>query len=96
MFRKKPQDISQLVCQYLREEGLEVPLNEKRLINSWADIVGPVIDGNCGDKFIRNQTLFVKVNNPALRNDLSMMRARLVQRLNESVGSMVIADVKFY
>jgi hypothetical protein len=38
----------------------------------------------------------VKINNPALRQDLNMMRSQLVKRLNEAVKSMVIAEVRIY
>ena len=49
-----------------------------------------------GEKFIRNQTLYVKILNPALRADLSMGRSLLVRRLNEKVGAQVIVDIRFY
>ena len=49
-----------------------------------------------GDKFIKNQTLYVKIENAALRADLTMSRATLVHRLNEQVGAQVIADIRFY
>ena len=50
----------------------------------------------CGEKFIKNQTLYVKIENAALRADLTMSRATLVHRLNEQVGAQVIADIRFY
>ena len=34
--------------------------------------------------------------NPALRQDLSMMRQQLTRRLNASVGASVITDVRIY
>lgn len=49
-----------------------------------------------GEKYIKNQMLFVKITNPALRQDLSMMRGQLVKRLNEAVGASVITDVRVY
>ena len=53
-------------------------------------------DRYTGEKFIRNQTLFVKILNPALRADLSMMRERLVKNLNVEAGASIISDIKFY
>ena len=47
-------------------------------------------------RFIKNQTLFVKITNPALRHDLSMMRTQLMRRLNEQVGALIITDIKVY
>ena len=78
----------------MRAEGLETPLNERRLINAWDDVVGPTVVKYTTEKFIKNQTLFVKIQNPALRQDLSMMRSQLVSRLNAAVGALVITDVR--
>lgn len=96
MFRREVKSISELLNAYLRQEGLEVPLLQKRLIDSWEKVVGKTVASYTGNKDIRNQTLYVKILNPALRQDLSMMRTQLVKRLNAEVGSCVITDVRIY
>lgn len=96
MFRREVMPIAQIIGRLLREEGLETPLQQKRLIDSWEQVAGKVVARYTGEKFIKNQTLFVKILNPALRQDLSMMRSQLVKRLNEQVGAMVIAEVRIY
>ena len=96
MFRQKVKSIAELLPEFLRNQGLETPLQQRRLIDSWETVVGAPIAAYCGEKFIKNQTLFVKITNPALRQDLSMMRSKLVQRLNAEVGAMVITDVRIY
>ena len=40
MFRRKVQNIGDLLAQYLRQEGLETPLLQKRLIASWEEVTG--------------------------------------------------------
>ena len=40
MFRREVKSISELLNAYLRQEGLEVPLLQKRLIDSWEKVVG--------------------------------------------------------
>lgn len=80
----------------LREQGLEIPLQQKRVIDQWEVVTGSIVSKYTGEKFIKNQTLYVKITNPALRQDLTMMRHQLVKRLNESVGALVIVDVKLY
>ena len=96
MFRREVQSISDLLNMYLRREGLETPLLQRRAIDSWEKVVGAGVARYTGEKFIKNQTLFVKILSPALRQDLTMMRTQLVKRINEAVGSMVIADVRIY
>lgn len=96
MFRRKVQNVNDIVRQLLRAQGLETPLLQKRIIDAWDVVVGPTISQYTGEKFIKNQTLMVKILNPALRADLGMMRSQLVRKLNDAVGAQVIADVKIY
>ncbi len=96
MFRRKVQSMQTLLPDFLRRQGLESPLRQRRLLTSWDDVVGEPIARYTSERFIKNQTLFVKVNNPALRADLSMGRSLLVKRLNERAGAQVIVDIKFY
>lgn len=96
MFKRDVKSVADVLQQLLREEGLETPLLQKRLVDSWDVVVGHVIARYTTEKFIKNQTLYVKITNPALRQDLSMMRKQLVKRLNEQVGSFLISDIKIY
>lgn len=96
MFRRDVQNLADVLNLCLRRNGLETPLLQRRLIDSWEKVVGPGIAAYTKEKFIKNQTLFVKISNPALRSDLGMMRQRLVKLLNDSVGSMIIADIRIY
>ena len=59
-------------------------------------MTGRIVARYTTEKFIQNQTLYVKIVNPALRQDLAMMRQQLVKRLNEQVGSFIISDIKVY
>ena len=94
MFKRDVLPLDEVLKKLLREEGLEMPLLQKRLVDAWEVVTGNVVSRYTAEKYIRNQTLFVKITNPALRQDLSMMRTQLVKRLNEQVGSFVISDIK--
>ncbi len=96
MFKRDVISVEEILKKCLRQDGLETPLLQKRLIDSWETVAGKVVDRYTGEKFIRNQTLFVKILNPALRADLSLMRARLTSNLNNAVGSRVITDIRFF
>lgn len=95
MFRKEVKSIGELILKNLRAQGLETPLQQKRLIEAWPEVMGDMIAGYTQEVFIRNQTLHVRLTNPALRADLSMMRAEIVKKLNTAVGSQVIVEIRF-
>ncbi len=96
MFKRNMVPLSEVLQRFLRDNGLETPLQQKRLIDSWEKIAGKAVARYTQEKFIRNQTLFVKISNPALRADLSMMREELMNRLNQEVGSRLITEIRFY
>ena len=96
MFRRKVQPLDDLLNQFLRQEGLESPLLQKRIIAAWDIVTGETVTRYTQEKFIKNQTLFIKIINPDLRANLCMMQSDLVKKLNAAVGSMVITEIKIY
>jgi len=95
MFKRDVQDIRQLILRNLRTQGLETPLQQKRLVEAWPLVAGEFISSFTEGAYIRNQTLYIHVTNAALRADLSMQRSEYVRKLNAYVGAQVIADIRF-
>ncbi len=96
MFKRDVLQIKELILRNLRSQGLETPLLQKRLIDSWPEVAGSSIAQYTDGVYIRNQTLYVHLISPALRADLSMKRQEFVKLLNEHVGSQVIVDIRFH
>lgn len=93
MRHRQEQSITDLTFQFLRREGLETPLNEYRLMAAWSDMVGKRTAMASRNMFIRNEKLFVEIDNPVIRQELMMRRTSLVSRLNSIVGTRVITDI---
>lgn len=92
MKRNDAEQIGKLIRSFLRQESLESPLNERRLINSWAEVLGPVIASYTRELYIKNQ---VHLTSAALRQELMMGRDLLVRNLNRHVGAQVITNIIF-
>ena len=95
MFRRDVQSVKDLILRNLREQGLEMPLLQKRLVEAWPQIAGPVAERYTLNTYIYNQTLYVRLSSPALRAELSLCRQELINKLNSYVGSKVITDIRF-
>lgn len=94
--RTNSEHIDTILQRFLREEGLETPLNQHRLLNAWGEVMGQGILRYTGETFIKNQTLHVQIRSSVLRNELSLNRKHLVERLNQAVGAQVITDISFH
>ncbi len=94
MFRRNTESLNDVLLRSLRQLGLETPLLQKRLIDSWPVVAGEIVSRYTTEIYIRNQTLVVHLNNPALRADLMMQRTRLVKELNHVVRTTMITDIQ--
>ena len=79
----------------MKNNSLDTPLKQRRLVNFWDEVAGPIAARYTTEKYIKNQTLFVKIMNPALKADLLMRRTELQSQLNAKVGSLIINEIKF-
>ena len=95
MFKREVQSLKDIILRTLREQGLETPLQQKRLVEAWPEVAGPLIASYTLNTYIYNQTLYVRLSSPSLRADLSMRRQEFVERLNAAVGEQVISDIRF-
>lgn len=95
MKRGETKSIAELVMAMLREEGLETPLNEHRLINAWGEVLGGAVNSYTKELRIYNQVLYVTLTSSVLRQELFMCRKELVRKLNEHVRAVVITDIVF-
>ena len=95
MKRNDAEQIGKLIQQFLRQESLESPLNEQRLLDAWPQILGPAIASYTKELYIRNQILYVHLTSAALRQELMMGRELLVRNLNQKVGATVITNIIF-
>lgn len=96
MKRGNTEHIADAIMRMLRQEGLETPLNEFRIVDAWNDVVGPAIARYTRNVFIKNQTLYVQVASSVIRQELLMNRELLMRHLNNRVGAQVIYNIVFY
>lgn len=96
MSSKNDFQIGPLIQQFLREQGLETPLNEYRIVQAWPEVAGKVIEKYTGQVFVKNRILNVQIRSASLKHNLSMGRAILTKKLNDFVGADVISDIRFY
>ena len=87
--------MSDIIRQVLKEQHLDTPLNEKRLIDAWPLVLGENIVQYTTDLYIKNRVLFVSLSSSVLRHDLFLSREEIKKSLNRQVGVEVIVDIIF-
>jgi predicted nucleic acid-binding Zn ribbon protein len=95
MRKKNTELLSEVILQVLKEQHLDKPLNEKRLIDAWPLVLGSNIMKYTSELNIRNKVLYVSLTSSVLRHDLFLSREEIKKSLNKQVGAEAIVDIVF-
>jgi len=95
MRRKETQKISDILKEFTKESNLDQKLQETRLVENWGKMLGPMIENSTRKIFISNRVLFVYLESSVIRHELFMMRTKIQDALNNSVGENVIDNIVF-
>ena len=94
MRRQQVQPISAALTDFLRENGLEKPIMERRVAEFWPEVMGNSVARLTRQVEVDNGLLKVKLSSAALRAQLFECRFELIKKLNDAVGAEVIKDVR--
>lgn len=83
-----------IIAEWIRENDLEKPLLEHRVVEQWAEVLGPTIARFSRDIEVKDGMLRVRITNAALRQELFEQRFKLIQKLNTAVGGEAVKDIR--
>ena len=93
MRKSSTRKIGDVITDYLKEFRLDRKVTEARVINAWPAIVGPTIARQTEKIYIRKGVFYVHLRSPVLRSELSYMKTRIMEVLNETAGEKIISNV---
>ena len=79
----------------LKQENLDVALDEHRASALWPQIVGDGVNRYTIRRYVKDGVMTVHLSSASLANELMLNRASIVQRINEALGREIIRDIIF-
>lgn len=96
MERKNAQNISEVIREFLQSNNrLSKGLLETQVVQNWGKILGPSVEKHTQRIYLSNGVLFVQLDSSVARNELLMLKDKIVRSLNQSVGASVVTDIVF-
>jgi predicted nucleic acid-binding Zn ribbon protein len=95
MRKKNTELLGDVILKVLKEQHLDRPLNEKRLIDAWPLVLGDNIVQYTSELKIKKKILYVSLTSSVLCHDLFISREEIKKALNKQVGVEVITDIVF-
>ena len=93
MRRSNTQNIGQVIDELFKELHLERKLKEVSIINSWGEVLGNNISKATTKLYFKDRVLFVYLSSSIIRNELLMLKSKIIKALNDNVGEQVIEDI---
>jgi predicted nucleic acid-binding Zn ribbon protein len=93
MERTNIKKISDILKEFLRENKLDIRLKERKVIESWEELMGKTISRATKKIYIKESKLFVVTSSSVVRSELHMLRQEIVRKLNEKAGEEVITEL---
>lgn len=93
MKRKDPENLGNVLQQYLVAIGADKHIKEVRVTQEWDKIVGPMIARNTSDINLKDGVLTVKFRSAIVRNEISMRRTSLQKLINDAIGEDVVKSI---
>ena len=87
--------LGEVMKELIETYRLEGKLNEVKVVHSWEKVVGEMIARHTKDLYIRNGKLFVTIDSPALKNELTYSSSTIIEKLNNEAGCVVVEEIIF-
>ena len=87
------QHIGQAIRQLLREYHLKPKFDEANVVASWERIVGKPVSKRTKRIYIRNKVLFIELDSPAMKSDLSFHKNHLLKTFETEFGKDVLKEI---
>jgi len=98
VLRKKQKSIKSInsaIDELVNDLGIKDKLVEAEAVVHWEEVVGKQIARTTEATRIIKGVLFVRVKTSTWRNELSMRKKEIIEKLNRFIGKEIVKDIKF-
>lgn len=85
--------IGQAIQKLLTSYKIKSKFDEANLVASWERLVGKPVAKRTKRLFMRNRVLFIELDSPSMKNDLSLHKTHIIEVFQKEFGADVIQDL---
>ena len=86
-------DIKNLINVFLKKNRLENGLLDLEVKKVWFEVMDNGVANYTRDVNLKNKTLYIKLNSPALREELSYGKEKLINIINQKFKNEIINKI---
>ena len=86
-------ELKNLINTFLKKNKLEKGLLNIEVKKAWFDLMNNGVANYTSDVSLRNKTLYIKLSSPALKEELSYGKEKLIELINEKLEEDVVEKI---
>lgn len=95
MKRKNEVTLSEAIRYFIQEHGMEQRVLDSMVLDAWHNQMGDFMKKYTDSLYVKNRTLFVKINSPAIKNELSYGKSKILKHINAYIEEEYVLEIKF-
>jgi predicted nucleic acid-binding Zn ribbon protein len=95
MRRSNIQSIGDVMKEILNDRKINKGIMETRVVNNWEKVLGKPVARVTNRLYFRHGVLYVELNSSVVRNELVMLKDKIIKNLNDTIGSDIVREIVF-
>ncbi|WPU94998.1 DUF721 domain-containing protein [Mucilaginibacter sabulilitoris] len=95
MRKANDKSLKEAIEQMLNVYKIKRRFDETAVVAAWPELVGKPVANRTKELFIRDKKLFLRIESSVIKNELMMMRAQIMDKINEKANSVLVEEVIF-
>lgn len=87
--------LKDVIREFVEVFRLKNKLNQYRLIEKWEPVVGKMIAKHTKGLSINRKTLYVEMDSSIVRNEVFLLKTKIISELNKGFGEIIIENIVF-
>ncbi|HVN22978.1 MAG TPA: DUF721 domain-containing protein [Syntrophorhabdales bacterium] len=88
--------LRQVLESVLKERKLASDINAYKIFPMWAEIAGPTMANHCRPSRLRDDILYIEVDDPVWLAQLRYMKQDILRKIDRRIKPGVFRDLKFF
>ena len=95
MGRTNDKSLKEAIEQMLQVYKIKRKYDETGIKTSWPELVGKSVANRTKEIYIHDKKLFLRIESSVIKNELVLMRAQIIDKINNDAKVVLVEDIIF-
>jgi len=95
MRKSNDKTLKEAIEQMLQVYKIKRKFEETGITTAWPELVGKSVANRTRELFISDKKLFLRIESSVIKNELMLMRAQIIEKINDRAKSVIVEEIIF-